>query len=233
MQPYFLPYIGYFQLINAADIFIIYDNIEYTKKGWINRNRYLQNGKPKLFTIPLKKDSDNLTVIERHISPTFNPEKVLRQLESAYKKAPFFSQHFDIIVDIFTLQEPNLFRYIYYSVCKICDFIGITTKISISSNIQVNHALKSQQKVIEICKILEADTYLNSSGGVDLYSFKEFERNGLSLQFIQSNQILYSQNTHPFEPWLSIVDILMFNSLSDIYQMLDNYTITEGNSIYE
>src|SRR6476646_6270368 len=97
MQPYFLPYIGYFQLINACDVFIVYDNIKYTKKGWINRNRFLRNGADVLFSLPLRKDSDFLDVRERTIAPDFDPEKVLAALREAYRRAPHFGEAFAVV----------------------------------------------------------------------------------------------------------------------------------------
>ena len=92
MQPYFLPYIGYFQLIAAVDQFIVYDNIKYTKKGWINRNRLLQNGTDTVFSIPLSKDSDALDIRERQIAADFRRDKLLKQIAEAYRKAPYFGQ---------------------------------------------------------------------------------------------------------------------------------------------
>ena len=107
MQPYFFPYIGYFQLINSVDTFVIYDNIQFTKKGWIHRNRFLQNGKDTMFTLPIKKDSDYLDIDQRFLSENFGPEcdKLLRKIEGAYKKAPYFNDVFPIVKSIFTFNE--------------------------------------------------------------------------------------------------------------------------------
>ncbi len=74
MQPYFFPYIGYFQLINTVDEFVVYDNIEFTKKGWINRNRILVNGKDEYITLPIKKDSDFLHVKDRFLAETWSKD---------------------------------------------------------------------------------------------------------------------------------------------------------------
>ncbi len=90
MQPYFVPYLGYFQLISAVDKFVVYDNIEYTKKGWINRNRILINNKDSMLTINLKKSSDFDNVINKEISNEFNRKKVLNKIKTSYKNAPFF-----------------------------------------------------------------------------------------------------------------------------------------------
>src|SRR5690349_10134683 len=109
MQPYFFPYIGYFQLINASDLFIVYDNIQYTKKGWINRNRFLQNGKDVLFSIPLKKDSDYLDVRDRDLALDFNKTKLLNQIKAAYQRAPYMNETYPIIEEIIQFDDINLF----------------------------------------------------------------------------------------------------------------------------
>lgn len=227
MQPYFFPYIGYFQLINSVDEFVIYDNIQYTKKGWINRNRILLNGKDTLFTVPLKKDSDFLDVVNREISKDWIKDrvKVLNQIKSSYKKAPFFNDVFPLVEKCIINEELNLFKFIYDSLCYINDFLDIKTKIIISSTIDMNHELKSKDKVIEICKKLNSDNYINSIGGIDLYDKEEFKKSGIELKFIKSNPIIYKQLNDDFIPWLSIIDVMMFNSKDKLNEYLKNYTL--------
>ena len=139
MQPYFFPYIGYFQLIAAVDVFIIYDNIKYAKKGWINRNRILQNGKDVMFSLPLKKGADSLDVCQRELAPEFNRDKLLNQIKGAYQCAPFFTQTFPLIELVALYDEANLFRFLHHSIVKICGHLGITTRINISSSITIDH----------------------------------------------------------------------------------------------
>lgn len=213
MQPYFLPYIGYFQLIASVDQFIIYDNIKYTKKGWFNRNRILLNGRDVLFSLPLKSDSDFRNVIERELADNFNREKLLNQLEGAYNKAPYFQDAFPIIKSIVLNPGNNLFDYIYSSIIHLCKCLHINTEIKISSQIPINHSLKGSSKVIEICKFLGGSTYINPIGGLNLYEKSHFKSNQLQLLFIKPNDFQYNQFEHPFVPWLSIVDLLMFNSI--------------------
>src|SRR5215831_15462166 len=129
MQPYFLPYIGYFQLISAVDVFVLYDNIEYTKKGWINRNRLLKNGRDQVFTIPLKNDSDYLHIHQRQISPEFRRDKILNQINEAYRRAPYFSCVSPIVESIVGCEDRNLFEYLYNSLRQICRYVGIATPI--------------------------------------------------------------------------------------------------------
>lgn len=224
MQPYWLPYIGYFQLIKAVDTFVIYDNIEYTKKGWINRNRFLQNGKGVLFSLPIEKDSDFLTVKERVISDTFNKKKLLSQFSNAYRDSPFFKDTFPKIEEIINYNN-NLFEFIYNSLKVLCKYLGINTNFVISSTIQMDHTLKAQEKVLEICKQIGTSQYINTIGGIDLYSKEEFNTKGIELSFIKPSQIIYKQFNNEFVPWLSIIDVMMFNSKKEIKEMLYKYEL--------
>jgi hypothetical protein len=227
MQPYFLPYIGYFQLINAVDEFIIYDNIQYTKKGWINRNRILDNGSDKLFTVPLKKDSDYLDVVDRKLSDTWDKDrkKLINSLYTLYHKAPYFEEAYSIVTECLLDDENNLFNFILNSLNRVNKYLDIETSIVISSSIGVDHSLKSQDKVLAICKAREATTYINAIGGMELYSKTVFESNELELKFIKSHSITYDQFDGAFVPWLSIVDVMMFNSKDTIKEYLNSYTL--------
>ena len=227
MQPYFLPYIGYFQLIAAADWFVIYDNIKYTKKGWINRNRFLQNGKDGIFSISLTKGSDSLDVREREISTVFERDRMLQQFIMAYAKAPYFDSAIPVIRDSVLSPENNLFGYIYNSVKAICAYLDIRTKIIVSSEINIDHAnLRAQDKVIAICKELKSDAYINPIGGVELYSKEEFEKNGINLSFLRADDIKYAQFGADFIPSLSILDVLMFNSKEQVINLLKQFSLS-------
>ena len=225
MQPYFLPYIGYFQLINAVDKYVIYDNIEYTKKGWINRNKILMNGRDFLFSLPLKKSSDFKMVCERELSSDFSPKKTLEQIKSSYQKAPHFKEIYLLLESIFDYDETNLFKFILNSVLAVKNYMDIHTEIVISSTVNIDHHLKSEDKVLAFCKILEADTYFNAVGGKKLYSKERFSSLGIELMFLQTNDFQYKQFDNTFVPWLSIIDVLMFNSKEEVGVMLKNYTL--------
>ncbi len=216
MQPYFLPYIGYFQLIEAVDVFVVYDNIKYTKKGWINRNRLLQNGKDVMFSLPLKKDSDALDVVQRELAADFDRNKLLNQFIEVYRRAPYFVQVFPLLERIVRCTESNLFRYIHHSIIEICAYLGSKTDIRISSGINIDHALKGQDKVLAICDALGASTYVNAIGGLELYSREVFKDHGIELKFIKSSPFEYPQFGAPFVPFLSMIDVLMFNSLDAV-----------------
>ena len=227
MQPYFMPYIGYFQLINSVDKFVIYDNIQYTKKGWINRNRILVNGNDQLITLSIKKDSDYLNVVERELSESWQKDKskMLNVIKSSYGKAPHFQETYELISKCLNNPEVNLFRFIYDSIVLINDYLEITTPIIISSIIDIDHTLKSQDKVLSLCKEQNTDIYINSIGGVELYDKEVFKQNNIELNFIKSNPIQYKQFNNEFVPWLSIVDVMMFNSKEQIKEYLNNYTL--------
>jgi len=220
MQPYFLPYIGYFQLIAAVDRFVVYDNIKYTKKGWINRNRLLLNGADAMFTLPLKKDSDSLDVYERELAPDFDRDKLLNQIRGAYRRAPHFVRTFPLIESIVRRPERNLFHYLHHAIREVCGYLDIATPITISSSVTIDHDLQSQDKVLALCEALGASAYINAIGGVELYSRQEFRDKGIALNFIKSLPFEYVQFGAPFVPWLSIMDVLMFNSLEAVQAQL-------------
>jgi hypothetical protein len=220
MQPYFFPYMGYYQLIATVDLFIVYDNIKYTKKGWINRNRMLQNGKDVMFSLPLKHDSDKLDVCDRELAADFSCDKLLNQFNGLYHRAPYFSQTFPLIEQIIRHQDTNLFRFLHHSIVKTCEHLGITTEIRISSGIAINHDLKNQDKVLALCTALGASTYVNAIGGRELYSKETFRERGVELKFIRSKPFEYPQFGDEFVPWLSIVDVMMFNSVETIKESL-------------
>lgn len=226
MQPYFLPYIGYFQLISAVDEFVIYDNIKYTKKGWINRNRFLSNGTGSAFTVPLQSASDDLYVVERELAEGFNRKKLLNQLRGAYAKAPHFGSVFPLIERVVGHHDNNLFRYINHSVTQICAHIGINTSITVSSSIAIDHGLKAQDKVIALCKARSAGVYINPIGGAELYAREDFAAEEIELKFHKASPFEYAQFGNAFVPWLSIVDVLMFNPPERVRDaVLNNYTL--------
>lgn len=227
MQPYFFPYLGYFQLINSVDKFVVYDDIKYTKKGWINRNQILANGKGQLFTLPLKKDSDHLDIYQRELSDNYQSEvkKILRKIEASYKKAPYYNEVYPIIADCLLYKDKNLFNFIYHSIEKIKEHLGIKTELLISSQIGIKERLKGESRVISICKHLKTSQYINAIGGVELYDKKTFLKENIKLSFIKSNMIEYEQFDNTFIPWLSIIDIMMFNSPQQINKFLNDYKL--------
>lgn len=224
-QPYFLPYIGYWQLLAMVDCFVVYDNIEYTKKGWINRNRYLKGGAAEYFTVPLKKGSDFLTVAERAIAADFDRAKLLRTLSASYRRAPHFDQVFPVIERIVQCPVANLFEYVHYSLREMARFLEIPTPMVVSSTIAIDHDLRAEQKVLALCRAMGADRYVNPVGGQALYSPAAFAAESIRLDFVQSRPLAYPQFGGPFVPNLSILDVLMFNSKAAVHGMLSEVDV--------
>lgn len=220
MQPYFLPYIGYFQLIGAVDAFVVYDNIKYTKKGWINRNRMLQNGADATFSLPLRQGHDSLDIREREIAPDFNRSKLLAQFHGAYRKAPHFAATFAWLEQVVRFEAANLFDYLHHSIARTCAHLGLATPLVVSSGIGADHSLKGEERVKAICRAMGADLYLNPIGGLELYSRESFARDGIELRFQRALPFEYPQFGQPFVPWLSIADVLMFNPRDEVRERI-------------
>ena len=227
MQPYLFPYLGYFQLINAVDKIVIYDNIEYTRKGWINRNRILLDGKDKFFTIPVKKDSDFLNIRERYLADNseIKIRKILAQISNSYRKAPFFKEIYPVLERLFLSGKKNLFDYVFNTISEICTLLEIKTELIISSELKMDHDLKAEQKVLEINRILNSDIYINPIGGTELYDKENFKNKGVELLFIKSKPISYDQSGNEFTEGLSIIDVMMFNDLNKVKSFLNEFEL--------
>ena len=221
MQPYLLPYVGYFQLASSVDNFVIYDNIQYTKRGWINRNRYLRGGEPATFTIPLQQGSTDLEIRQRLIANNYNPAKLLNQFFEAYRKARFFDQTIELLEQVLKCKHDNLFEFLHHSLRLLFQHLSIDTSLLVSSQIPANHDEASQARLISICRAMQAKTYVNPVGGRDLYAHEEFAAQGVKLQFFQFAEREYPQFSSAFVARLSIIDALMFNSLDDIRTLIN------------
>ena len=228
MQPYFFPYIGYFHLMDSADTFVLYDNLQYTKRGWINRNRYLRSGSDATFTIPLRKASDYLNIDDREVASEFDRGKVLNRIREAYRRAPFFDDAFAVFSECLAFEDKNLFRFIRNSLDSLRDHLEIATEIMTSSAVDIDHSLTSEEKVLAICEELSAGTYINAIGGTDLYSPSSFAKRGIALRFIKSDALTYKQFDDGFVPWLSILDVMMFNSRERVIEIIrKGYSLVE------
>jgi hypothetical protein len=215
MQPYFLPYMGYFQLMNAVDTFVYYDDVTYIKQGWINRNYILLDGKDYRFTLELKAASSYKNINEIEVGS--NREKLYKTFVQAYSKSPYYEECDWLLYDIFHSGEKNLFNYITQVHFKIFKYLEIdTTYLNASSNIKKDCLLKGKDKVINICKILNATTYINAIAGKELYSKDEFLNNGIKLYFLCSAEDL---------PKRSIIDVLMNYSKEEVKSMINDYVL--------
>ncbi len=224
MQPYFMPYIGYFQLMKAVDRYVVYDDVNYIKGGWVSRNNIVVNGEKKMFTITLRGASPNKLFNEIEIGDDF--KKMTKTLQLNYSKSPYFEEIMRLMNNIFSFPDKQLALFIANSFKEILAYLSINTEILISSDLHKDCSLKGKNKVLQICQILGADTYYNAIGGRDLYSKEEFMEQGINLYFVETQEKKYPQLSKEFIPSLSIIDVLMNNSIAEINDLLDSYILT-------
>jgi len=225
MQPYFFPYLGYFQLINCVERFVIYDNIEFTKAGWIRRNRILNHDRDRYIVVPVKKASDYSHVCDLKIAESYDYKKMLRIIKAAYERAPYFDDIFALLRNIIPPKNNCLFDYLFSVTKSLCAYHDIQTQFIVSSSININHSLKAQEKVIALCTALAANEYINPISGKPLYDKCSFAESGIELSFHRMADITYNQFKDPFIPNLSIIDVMMFNSRERIKELLNMYTL--------
>ncbi len=211
MQPYFFPYIGYYQLVYASDIFVFYDDVNYIKGGWINRNRILINGEPSYFTVSLRGASSNKHI--RDIALQDNRQKLLRSIEVAYGKAPYFQQAMEPIREVMDGPAKNIANLAIHSVIAVMNYLGIIREYRVSGDdFAETRALDRADRLIAITKACGARRYINAPGGRELYKKNYFLKNGVELTFLEPQIESYPQANQTYVPGLSIIDVLMFNS---------------------
>lgn len=228
MQPYLFPYIGYFQLINAVEKFVIYDDVNFIRQGWINRNRILLNGNAHLFTVPVKSISSFKAINEVEIDQKSFPQwkiKFFKTFDAAYKKSPHYKEISAVVTDVFEAQVRTINEMASKSIFTIAEYLNLPTHFVLSSSIYNNVHLKAQERVLDICLQEKASTYINAKGGCELYSKKVFAKNRITLKFVSTGSICYKQFSEPFVPHLSIIDVLMFNSKEYVNQFLNCYEL--------
>lgn len=227
MQPYLFPYIGYFQLINAVDKFVFLDDVNFIKKGWINRNQLLINDKAHLFSVPLNKPSQNKLINEIKLALD---QKWLKHfystLEFNYKKAPFYKEIFPLIQSVFKENHTTISDLAIESVKKIANHLDISTHFELSSQMYPQtKGMKKANRLIEICSIKKAKNYINSYGGIDLYDKNYFNKHNINLFFIENVISSYNQYNNSFVGGLSMIDVLMFNHKQKVKQMLNEFKL--------
>ena len=230
MQPYLFPYIGYWQLIHAVDQFVLLDDVNYIRRGFINRNSILLEGKPYRFTIPVRQASQNRLI--RDMELDFDREKkdkFLKTIHSAYRKAPCYEAVYSLIEEIIHNEEYDLTGFIEYSIRKIMAYLHMDTEVMLSSGIPKKEGLRGEERILEICRRLGTDTYINPCGGRELYSQAHFREAGICLYFLdtQKEQVIYRQGQDEFTENLSILDILMFNDVEAVLKLLERYELNE------
>ena len=229
MQPYFMPYMGYWQLLAAVDRYVVYDDVNFIKQGWVNRNRILVNGKPGYINVPMLGAGSSRKINEIGVNNDMRlVRKNLRMIGNLYGKAPYYREVSALLEAVLSCGKDNLAEYLTESIKAVCGYLGIGTELVISSSLDKDCSLKGQDKVLEICRLLGADEYYNAIGGRELYSGGVFAEKGISLKFLQTDDLEYGQFGQGFVGNLSIIDVMMFNSVREIKEMLEKYTLVQG-----
>jgi len=212
MQPYFLPYLGYFQLMASVDTFVFYDDVQYMKGGWINRNRILRQGQPAFLTLPVAHDHIERTIRERsYLLDARTIRKCCDSVAEGYRRAPFIERSLRFFRSMFEPPEANVARFNIASLRTLATRLGIRASLIDASGVDGHAHLHGQDRVIALCRRLGATTYLNAAGGTALYDETSFRDAGISLRFLRPALLPYRQFADPFVPGLSILDAMMFN----------------------
>lgn len=222
MQPYLFPYIGYYQLVYAADFFIFYDDVTFIKQSYINRNSILANNRSLRFSLPIPGASSNTLIKDLNYSPA---DKLLKTIQQSYSKAPYYNDVMDFISSVFKSEQRSIAKLNGLSIIKTLNYLGIEKKIFYSSELEYDRYAEREERLISLVKMHECGHYINSPGGRLLYNKDYFARNGLKLSFIDSKITLYKQPTKEFVPYLSMIDILMNCNKEEIVEMLTKYEL--------
>jgi hypothetical protein len=227
MQPYLFPYIGYFQLINAVDTFVFYDDVNFIKRGWINRNNILIDGQAHLFSIPLIKASQNKLINETFINYETNwKSTLLNTIKSNYSKAPYFNDVYKLIEETINKEHQKISELAADSIIACCNYLSIDKNFELSSEKKTStKGLEKADRLIKISKLNKASEYINPSGGKELYRKEFFNKNGVKLSFIENKILEYPQFKSDFVGGLSIIDVLMFNSKEETLNLMDQFKL--------
>jgi hypothetical protein len=226
MQPYFFPYIGYYQLVNAVDKFVLYDDVNFISRGWIHRNKFLIGGEARLVSIPLKSASQNKLICDLEVDDV-QPwrEKFLHTIELAYKKAPQFTAVFPLVSRVVTSSETRIASLAAMSIRVVAEFLRFHTEFVATSRVYENATLKAEQRILDICRREQTTDYINPRGGRELYCADRFAERDMCLHFLETHPIQYAQFNGRFTPCLSMLDVLMFNDKTKTSRLLEEYTL--------
>ncbi|MAP80965.1 MAG: hypothetical protein CL526_07730 [Aequorivita sp.] len=228
MQPYIFPYLGYFQLIKAVDAFVFYDDVNFIKRGWINRNKILLNNKEKLISFPCIGASQNKLINEVQVDLSDKQYlKLIQTIEQAYNKAPYYKEVYPIIEKVFNSSAKNIAELAIHSIKIVSEYIGINTEFYVSSeSFGETKGIDKADRLIAISKNLGSNTYINALGGIELYNKAYFKLKNIELHFLKPSSAPYKQHDPiNFIAGLSIIDVMMFNSPEEINEMLDNFEL--------
>lgn len=217
MQPYFFPYLGYYQLAAGAGRFVFLDDVAFIRRGFIHRNTVLLDGQPHRFTLPVAAASQNRTIAEHRFAGDF--ARFLQQLRHGYRRAPYFEGTYALVDSVCRRHGGNVARLCADSVQAVFSYLGLELEASFSSDIPV--AGRGQERILALCHRIGADTYHNPPGGQALYSSTDFRARGVRLRFVHGKFPAYPQiGREDFMPGLSMIDVLMHNPPADVARML-------------
>lgn len=227
MQPYIFPKLSYWKLINCVDAFVIHDDVQYIKGGWINKNRILVNNKIKNFSIPIKQDNHNKMINERFLAENWKKKKkkLLLIIKEGYRKSCNFKKIYPLIEKILNFDSNNLSKFLTNSIIETNKYLNINTKIIYSSSLNINKKFKKEKKIIEICRILSANKYINSIGGQKIYEKNEFKKSNIDLFFLNPIEESGKKNLNTTHVDLSILDIIMNIDKEKIQKELNQYKL--------
>jgi len=231
MQPYFFPYIGYFQLIASSDVFVLHDDVQYIKGGWINRNRILLNGESRMITFPVQKGDYDLPINARsYVDDKQAPKDIINLIKQAYAKAPLYRHIFPLIEELLMFEDRNVARFNENLIRRIADYLGLSCKIITSSSMEKDDSLAGEPRVLDMCKRLGATDYTNPQGGQTLYDTATFRTAGIDLRFLFMRPKPYPQRATEFMPYLSIIDVLMELEPDGIQPYLAEYDLVRSDA---
>lgn len=225
MQPYLFPYLGYYQLVQASDVFVFYDDVNYIKGGYINRNNILSNGQVQRFTVPINQASSFKKINE--LSFSHNVRKQLASIEQSYGKAPYFHDVYPIVKAVLNSENRNVAHICRKSVEAVFSYLGIEKETYLSSQLEYNREQSAAERLISISELLDCRNYINSPGGKILYCKEFFSERNIKLSFIEMEDVEYFQSgpTKEFVPYLSIIDIMMHCDKSLTKKLLNKFSL--------
>ena len=234
MQPYFLPYLGYISLIKHTDMFILLDEVQFIRHGWIERNRILKPDKDwQYIQVPLQKHTQTAVIKDIKINNEIEWEKkIFAQIEHYKKKALYYRKVVDLLKNIFSKKHATIAELNQDALHAVCDYLSVKNDIRIYSEmgLTIDPVFESDEWALNISKAMNASEYRNPPGGVSIFHKEKYEKENIALVFHELNLEEYSQNTnHDFIPGLSILDVMMFNTPEKISQMLDNFTVKNSS----
>jgi hypothetical protein len=226
MQPYFFPYIGYFQLMAACDLFVVYDDVQFIKGGWLNRNRILVNGSPEWITLPVASAPHTLCIRDRsYLLHDRSAVRLPARIASAYRRAPFVERTMRLVEEILCFPDANVAMFNTHLLRRVASHLGIFTPVALSSQIPKTCLLSKEERVLAICRAVGATSYVNAIGGRPLYSQRAFSQASIELKFLSCEAMPYAQLGEEHVPSLSVIDLLMFNDIPDAKRMLAEYQL--------